>query len=150
MANLRKETNSQHPIFIADLKIFARSLLFDKATRGDRGRVVVDLSHDRQLAIPEITDVFSKRILHDPRGQPFLIYPWREFKTDHISQPVSIDPEVLSGRLVVTGTRIPVSALVGMKIRRRTPQEIANNYGLDVETVEKALRHVEKPLPKVA
>ena len=67
-----------------------------------------------------------------------------------MSRPVSIDPEVLSGRLVVTGTRIPVNVLLGMKITHRTSQHIAENYGLDIEAVEKALQHVERPPPKVA
>ncbi len=150
LENLRKETKSQHPLFKLDLQVFAKNLLLDKPPRGKRGREVINLSKHRQLAFGDITDVFSKRILQDDQGQPLRVFPWRYFREDHNSRPVSIDPEVSSGRLVVTGTRIPVSILVGMKLSKKTPEQIANNYGLKVDAVEKALRHVENPLQKVA
>jgi uncharacterized protein (DUF433 family) len=150
LENLRKETKSQHPLFDLDIRVFANGLLLDRPAHGKRGREVVNLSRHRQLAFGDVTDIFSERILQDKQGQPLQVFPWRDFQTDHVSRPVSIDPEVLSGRLVVTGTRIPVSVLLGLKRAQTPPEEIAKNYRLDVETVEKALRHVEKPLQKVA
>jgi uncharacterized protein (DUF433 family) len=148
--NLRKETKSHHPLFTQDIKVFASSLMFEKRSRGKEDRQVVDLSKSRQLAFGEVVDVFSKRILQDEQGQPLRVFPWRYFSEDKDSHPVSIDPEVLSGKLVVTGTRIPVSVLLGMKISNNTPEQIAKNYDLDIEIVNKALRHIEKPLQKVA
>jgi uncharacterized protein (DUF433 family) len=149
LENLRKETKTKHPLFSKDIRIFANSLLLNKPLRGAREREVISLSN-RQLTMGEITDVFSKRILQDERGEPLQVFPWRYFMEDNASRPVSIDPDVVSGRLVVTGTRIPVSVLLGMKKSNRTITEIAKNYSLDADSVEKALRHVEKPLQKVA
>ena len=150
LENLKKETRSQHPLFDRDIRVFGSSLLLNRPRHGTRPREVVDLHH-RQLTLAEVTDVFSKRILQDEQGHPLRVFPWRDFQTDHESRPVSIDPEVLSGRLVVTGTRIPVSVLLGMKLANIAPDKIAQDYRLDVETVKKALRHVENPiLRKVA
>lgn len=148
--NLRIETNSRYPLFDHDISVFADCLLLEKPARGRRGRQTIDLSHNRQLALSGVTDVFSKRILHDRTGKPIEMFPWRDFATDSRSRPVSIHPDVLSGQLVVTGTRVPVAALRGMKQAGKTSTQIADVYGLDVETVKKAIRHVEHPLPKVA
>jgi uncharacterized protein (DUF433 family) len=151
LENLRKETRSQHPLFKLDLQVFAsRNLLLNRPARANREREVVNLSRNRQLAFGVVTDVFSKRVLRDNEGLPVRVLPWRYFREDHESRPVSIDPEVLSGRPVITGTRIPVSSVIGMRLANKTTEQIADNYGLDVGMVEKALRHFERPLQKVA
>jgi uncharacterized protein (DUF433 family) len=150
LSELRKETQSQHPLLRTDIKLFASSVMLDKPPRGNRGREVVDLSNNRQLALGEVVDAFSKRILQDDEGQPIRIFPWRLFAEDHESRPVAIDPKVMSGRLVVTGTRIPVSILVGMKIHGKSTSDIAKTYRLDLSIVEKALLHFERPVQKVA
>ncbi len=51
----------------------------------------------------------------------------------------------MSGRLVVTGTRVPVTVLLHKHIAGKTHQEIARSYGLTPEIVEKALNHIERP-----
>jgi len=48
----------------------------------------------------------------------------------------------MSGRLVVVGTRIPVNTLLGSKRAGETIEDIANDYNLKPEVVEKALIHV--------
>lgn len=150
LENLRKETKSKHPLFHADLSVFDSRLIFEKKARGTVGRQYVDLSNHRQLALPGIVDIYRKRILQDEHKQPLRMFPWRLFSEDNDSRPVSLDPEVLSGRLVVTGTRIPVATLQGLKAANKSLEEIAENYGLGVEVVQKALKHIEKPILKVA
>ena len=66
------------------------------------------------------------------------------------SSPITVDPKIMSGRAVVTGTRIPISILAGMKKSGKSEVDIARNYNLDKEIVAKVLRHIERPLPKVA
>lgn len=71
-------------------------------------------------------------------------------KEDAESRPVSINPDVMSGSLVVSGTRIPVSILMGMKLSGKADSQIADRYRLTAEEVEQALIHLEKPVQKVA
>jgi uncharacterized protein (DUF433 family) len=150
LRELRKETASKHPLLRPDIKVFASSLLFDKSPRGQREREVIDLSHNRQLALGPVVDVYSKRILQDAEGQPVKLFPWRLFATDNESRPVTLDPNVMSGKLTITGTRIPVSLLLGMKLSGASIGDIARAYRLDQSVVEKALLHIERPLSKVA
>jgi uncharacterized protein (DUF433 family) len=152
LVELQKESRSRHPLLTSDVKIFAeRYLVLDRPPRGGHPREVVNLSKSRQLAIPDVVDVFSKRILRDDKGQPYAIYPWRFFNTDNESRPVEIDPEVMSGSLVVSGSRIPVRILLAMRLAGKSPDSIAKNYRLDLDTVQKALLHVdEDSIQKVA
>jgi len=152
LEELRKETKSKHPLLGPYLRVFGKThLLLEKPRRGKREREIVDLSKSRNLAIGPVVDVFSKRILQDGKGQPLRLFPWRFFIDDNDSRPVTMDPDVMSGRLVVTGTRIPVSVLLGLKAVGKTPEEIAKNYRLSPDIVEKALLHIEpSPVPKVA
>ena len=71
-----------------------------------------------------------------------FIFPWRFAATDHQSRPVSMNPRIMSGRLVVSGTRIPVSVLLGRKRAGTRVDEIAADYGLDRKIVQQALTQI--------
>ncbi len=53
-----------------------------------------------------------------------------------------MNPNIMSGRLVVAGTRIPVSTLMEGKRSGETIKQIADDYRLDPAVVEKALIHI--------
>jgi uncharacterized protein (DUF433 family) len=146
-----KETGFERPLLECDLRMLFDKLILAEPGRGSRPRQMVDLSSQgRQLAIPELVDLIGKRITKDAKGNPRTIYPWRLLSQQEQSRPVSMDPDVLSGRLVVTGTRIPVRILLGMKLARKSEEEIAEIYRLDVDAVRRALLHIERPIHKKA
>ena len=139
MRNARKMFRSQHPLQRADaVKECLQDLVYDKPARGNNPRTITSLGQKPgQQSIKEVVDMFAERI--DP-GE--FIYPWRFASTDHQSRPVSMNPNIMSGRLVVVGTRIPVNTLLGSKRAGETIQQIANDYNLDADVVEKALIHI--------
>lgn len=151
-AEAREKFNSEHPFIDheRDIAVFFEKrknrLVMSYPGRGRRKRRSVALASPETAAyIPEVVNVWGRRI--KSRKQ---IFPWKFFKTDKTTRPVSIDPEVMSGRLVVMGTRIPVEVL-----RRRTasgekPEVIANDYGISVKLVQNALTHIEKNAKKAA
>jgi uncharacterized protein (DUF433 family) len=53
-----------------------------------------------------------------------------------------MNPEIMSGRLVVIGTRIPVSVLSEERRAGNSIAEIARDFGLEQDIIEKALTHV--------
>jgi len=87
---------------------------------------VVDLSGRRQLALDSIVDQFGRRIVQDSRKNPIIVYPWRSMRDDADSTPVSINADVMSGSLVVSGTRIPVTTLLGLKLKEMPTPAIAS------------------------
>jgi uncharacterized protein (DUF433 family) len=139
MLNARRMFRSQHPLQRADaVKECLKDLVYDKPARGRNPRTITSLGQNPgQQAFAEVVDLFAERI--EP-GE--FIYPWRFASTDHDSRPVSMNPNIMSGRLVVAGTRIPVNTLLGSKRAGETIEQIANDYGLDPAVVEKALIHI--------
>jgi len=139
MRNARKMFGSQHPLQRAGaVKACLSDLLYDKPARGKSPRTITSLGEQLgQQVVDEVVDLFAERI-EDGK----FIFPWRFAATDHESRPVSMNPQIMSGRLVVAGTRIPVATLAGRKRAGESPAEIAKDYELDREIVEKALAHI--------
>jgi uncharacterized protein (DUF433 family) len=140
MRNARRMFRSQHPLQRADaVKKCWRDLVYDKPARGSSPRTITSLSKKPgQEIIEEVANMFAERI---ESGR--FIFPWRFAATDNQSRPVSMNPHIMSGRLVVTGTRIPVSVLWGRKRAGVKLEEIAKDYGLDREIVRQALTHID-------
>jgi uncharacterized protein (DUF433 family) len=140
MRNARRMFRSQHPLHRADaVKECLEDLVYDKPARGGRPRTVSSLGKKPgQQIIEEVANLFAERI---EAGR--FIFPWRFAATDHESRPVSMNPRIMSGRLVVAGTRIPVTALWGRKRAGSKVTEIAKDFGLDRDIVEKALTHLD-------
>jgi uncharacterized protein (DUF433 family) len=152
MAEAREKFNSEHPFIDheRDIAVFfekrRNKLVMSYPGRGRRKRRSVALASPETAAyIPEVVNVWGRRI--KSRKQ---IFPWKFFKTDKTTRPVSIDPEVMSGRLVVMGTRIPVEVLRRRKASGERPEAIAIDYGISVKIVQNALTHIEKNAKKAA
>ncbi len=139
MSNARRMFHSRHPLRHADaVKECLRDLVYDKPARRGQPRTVTSLGRrPGQQLVSEVVDLFGSRI--EP-GK--FIFPWRYAATDAQSRPVSMNPEIMSGRLVVTGTRIPVAALTEERLSGSSAEEIARDYSLEPEIVRKALIHV--------
>ena len=139
MSNARKMFRSQHPLQRADgVKQYFADLVYDKPARGAYPRTVTSLGQrPGQLLVRQVIDLFGDRIL---TGK--FIFPWRYAATDSVSRPVSVNPDILSGRLVVTGTRIPVLALLESTRSGFSVGEVARDFGLESQMVEKALSHI--------
>ncbi len=141
LKNLPKYTSAKNPLVSENLKVLEDNLLLERPARGKFGRHVINLSCDGQLVINHVVDIFASRVqrIH---GRASVLYPWRYWKEDK-SKPVEIDPGVMSGRLVITGTRIPVS-VIKARIGKESVSDIAGDYGISVESVKKALMHIDK------
>lgn len=140
MRNARRLFRSQHPLQRADaVKGFLRDLVYDKPARGPHPRTVTSLGRKPgQEVIEEVANLFAERM---ETGK--VIFPWRFAARDHQSRPVSMNPRIMSGRLVVAGTRVPVDTLVAQKRAGFSVAEIAKDYDLDRSVVEKALTHID-------
>jgi len=143
LVHARLESKSDHPLIDQKMIAFDCLALFKRGV-GRRTRHVIALGSHKSLYIPEVVDTWGKRIVADSKGRTKQIFPWRFAKTDDESRPVSIQPDVMSGRLVVAGTRIPVNVLARRNRDGETVEEIAKDYGLNPRLVTKALIHFDK------
>lgn len=146
----KRETKLPRPLIQTDWKVLFRNLVFEKPARGRRPRQMVDVAHGGTTVFPELVDQLGKRIIRDDRRAPEKLYPWRLVEVNDESRPVAIDPDVLSGRLVVTGTRIPVTVLLAKRRKGRSDEELSRAYQISPEAVCKALLHIDRPLQQKA
>jgi uncharacterized protein (DUF433 family) len=151
LPDARRESGSEHPLLDHKVLVFDH-LALDTPAKGKRPRRMIPLGAPAQMTLylPDVIETWGKRIVEDEKGRGKQIFPWRNAKNDDVSRPVSVSPEVLSGRLVVTGTRIPVEVLASYFVSGKTVEQIAELYRLEVETVRKALQHLEPELQKVS
>ena len=153
VSNARRETPYSRPLLEADLKIVLNNVVFDSPEQGTSPRTSVDLAHHRNLVIVGLVDTIGMRVLKDRQQIPCRIYPWRHLGSNGENvpvTPVTIDPTIMSGRPVVTGTRIPVTLLAGLRRSGRSVEDIASMYDLPADLLRKALRHVDRSVSQVA
>jgi len=142
LRNARLETQSQYPLLNRNIKVLFKHILLDRPQRGRVVRHVVDLSQHRQFVMQNVVDMFATRVRRNSKGQLEQIYPWRHYRPGDRRRPVTLDPSVMSGLLVITGTRIPARLL---RSRRQSGEKIpalAQEYELEEAVVRQALRHL--------
>ncbi len=147
MRNARRMFHSQHPLQRVDaIQHCLNDLVYRTHGRGQRPPTTTSLGKKPgQQLVKEVADLFAERIIPDE-----FIFPWRFAAKDRESRPVSMNPYIMSGRLVVTGTRIPVRVLWGRKHAGDKLEDIANDYELTPDIVQKALTHIGSLRQKAA
>lgn len=142
----REKTGSEHPLLTHEIDVMKRLALIVPG-RGRRKRRAVTLGDNTVPDyFPEVVKTWGVRI-SKTRDE---IFPWRYADRDDASTPVSLNPEVMSGRLVLSGTRIPVNMLWGRAKSGEKIEAIAEDYRIDAKQVRQALAHIDKAISKVA
>ena len=151
LVDARKTTRSEHPLLYFETIVFDH-LALDVPPSGKQPRKMIPLGSPAQISlyIPQVVETWGARIVQDGEGKGEQIYPWKDAGTDKVSRPVSINANVLSGRLVITGTRIPVEVIRAYHDAGRSIEDIANLYQLDADIVRKALHHLEPDQQKAS
>jgi uncharacterized protein (DUF433 family) len=137
-----KETRRQYPLLQKNILVFFKHILMKKGA-SRKQRTLIDLTQHRQLAMWDVVKPFASRVEWNSRGQLVRIFPWRLWKGPEDSRtPVSIDPEIMSGRLVVTGTRIPVQVVLQRNLAGESVSQIAKDYRLSTSSINQAIDHL--------
>src|SRR5262245_33678678 len=146
MTHARQMTGSEHPLVEHEIDVMNRLALIIKGAGRRKRRAVVLGDPAVPDYFPEVVKAWGVRISKE-RDE---ILPWRFAAEDDESTPVSMNPEVMSGRLVLRGTRIPVNMIWGRRLAGERVEDIARDYRIDPRQVQQALAHIDKALPKVA
>lgn len=110
-----------------------------------KGKIIhTDIAGDENLVFEDFVKTLAVRIKRDAKGKPVLLYPGDSTIDD--SLPVSMDPDVMSGELVVTGTRIPASRIMANYLAGKTPEKIADSFRLSRDLISKVIQHFEPEL----
>ena len=66
-----------------------------------------------------------------------------------IAARITRNPQILGGKPIVRGTRVPVDLIVDFIVNGATPEEFVEDYpDLTIEDVEAALRFAEQELSR--
>jgi uncharacterized protein (DUF433 family) len=145
IAELRRKTRMERPLLYRELSVIPefQSVV---ATIPDKGtRVHVDVAHSQNLVFDEFVQTMAMRVTRDSKGRPVRIYPGCDAAS--ADTPVSMDPDVMSGELVVTGTRIPAKMILAKQLSGKSAEEIADSYHLDRDLIRNVLQHFEREKP---
>lgn len=136
----KQETGTAYPLLNKNIKVVLNHVVYDR--KKGRSRIIVDLSRYPQLMMSAVVDHFATRFIRNKRGEMAQIFPWRFYTPGDTSRPVTIDPDILSGRLIVTGTRIPVRVMWDRREAGEDVPTLARDYGLTEKIITDALRHL--------
>jgi uncharacterized protein (DUF433 family) len=145
LARLRTSTRFSRPLLRKDLSVIPefQNLI---ATFSEKGRRVhVDMAHDGNLVFDEFAQTMAMRIDRDSKGKPVRIFPGADARSN--VTPVSMDPDVMSGELVITGTRIPAASIYAKKLAGKSADQIADSYHLSRDLIRKVIQHFEPEKP---
>ncbi len=145
----KKVTRSEYPLLHENIKVFRRHVQWEYDKSGEK-KVLELLKPQGQYILTQEVNMFSSRVDRDGRGATVRLYPWRLWRTGDERRPVSIDPTIMSGKLVLTGTRIPVLAVAARKKSGELVADIARDYGISQLLVTESLRHLNLALRKAA
>jgi len=139
----KEVTGSEYPLLHESIRVLPRHVFWEHKSRGsDESRILELVRPKGQYVFQEIVNIFASRVDRNTRGWMLRLYPWRLWRSGDQRRPVSVDPYVMSGKLVITGTRIPAQAVATRRRQGETVRDIARDYGLSQQIVMQSLRHL--------
>lgn len=102
---------------------------------------LVNASRNGQLAIPEILQIYLKRIEWDERDLPAKLYPFTRTKESEFPRLIVINPSVSFGQPVLDETGVPTSILAARYAAGESIEELAMDYDCDRLKIEEAIRY---------
>ncbi len=102
---------------------------------------LVNASRSGQLVIPEIVQIYLKRIEWDEADNPVKLYPFTRTKETELPRLIVINPTVFFGKPVLEGTGIPTNILALRYAAGDSIEELAVDYDCDRLKVEEAIRY---------
>lgn len=130
----RYPESADHPLLADDFHTDGK-LLFVKTINE-----LVNLS-SKQLPL-DIMNAFLVRVLRDDAGKTFKLYPLRKGEAN--DRVISIVAGVAASRPIIDGSGVPVSAVWRRFNAGENPQDIAEDFELDVMQVNRAISYIER------
>lgn len=136
-----KDSKSEYPLLRPNVRTFLKHVFIDKPARGKLPRRYINWTQFGQLGMPEIVQPLSTR--YRWTNNTLQLFPWRlwDGTAEDKRVPVMLDPDVMSGQLVITGTRIPVQVIALRKAAGESVPYLAKDYRITEAGIEHALEH---------
>lgn len=136
---LQQAWGRAHPLIDEEMETDGKYLFVKRL-----GGHLVNASKSGQLAITEVIGERLKRIVRDTSGLATRLHPFTNkahFERSDAPRLVSIDPRLVFGRPVVTGSRVPTGELAERFWAGDSPSVLRDEYGRSEEEVVEAIRY---------
>jgi uncharacterized protein (DUF433 family) len=131
---LRQTSKKDHPLAELDLKTDGRDIFVEFFNR------LYSASESGQRVMPSVIDPYLSRIARDAKsGLPVLFYPFTRAGTIAPTEVV-INPAVVSGRPVISGTRIATTIIMERYRAGESVNDLATEYTVRQDQIEEAIR----------
>ena len=153
-AHVLRSLRTEHGVSLNDVREAIRyaekqlridRLLLSKQLSTDAGRLFLDrygelinLSASGQLAIRSAFEQHLRRIEWDLQ-LPVRLYPFVSSSAETADKPIAIDPAIAFGRPIIARKAVSTSAIADRIDAGESPQELAEDYGLQVAEIEQAV-----------
>lgn len=133
LTELPKHSDSEHPLAFEDLLANSGQLFLDKYGE------LINSNRSSQLAIRDALESILKRIERDNLFAPIRLFPF--IRSHEIEGPrtVSVDPRVMFGRPVISGTRIPTAEIRSRVDAGDTIEALAEDFGIETARIKDAI-----------
>lgn len=130
----------------AEQTLHIERLLLRPELRADAGRLflqrygeLINLSASGQLAMHQLLTAHLKRIEWDDARLPMRLHPFLLGDVAGGDMPIAIDPRISFGRPVVLSRGISTAAIASRIDAGESPADVADDYDLTTEDVERAV-----------
>lgn len=136
IAYIQSTMQSPHPLVLEDFLTNGVDLFLEKTSQ------ILNVSRGGQLALRDLIRGQLTRIEYDEERMAARFFPFaRAAKDPSAPRLISIDPRHGFGRPVVSGTNIPTFVLAERFKAGESHGQLAEDYGIEIEKVEEALRY---------
>lgn len=136
LLNAREELGTERPLLSESLYTFGRRLFTD-----DKGNLV-DLTNIEQAVLEGILRQVLERVQRNDANIPIRFYP--SVNDAPIDKPIVFDPKVSFGKPVLNGVGIRTSMIITRLTSGETVDDVARDYGIDVDLVTSAAMYAHK------
>jgi uncharacterized protein (DUF433 family) len=154
-AHVLRSLRTEHGVSLNDVREAIRyaeehlcieRLLLSKQLNTDAGRLFLDrygqlinLSASGQLAIRSAFHQHLRRVEWGDLPFPIRLYPFISSNSGTTDKPIAIDPTIAFGRPVIARKAISTLAIADRIDAGESPQELAEDYELEVNEIEQAV-----------
>jgi uncharacterized protein (DUF433 family) len=127
----------KHPLLSKDFETDGCDL-FIRILKEHREEVLLNLSTGN-YALKPVMDAYLKRLVRDSFGLPTEVFPVLDHDLE--DKAIVISSGVAAGRPTVAGTGVRVAAIWNRANAGETPQELAEDYGINEREIKKAIAY---------
>lgn len=107
---------------------------------------LINASQEGQRTLKVALQAHLERIEPDDQGLAIKLFPFTRNQEENNPRLIVIDSRVAFGRMVITGTGIPIDIIAERFFAGDSQEQLAQDYECEIAKIEEAIRCVSRPI----